>query len=169
MKLNISDRDAFVRAVMHDVPRTDYLEQAHKLVQADICSHMSPRVLAAYEDRTEREYFGARHLYFSPHIASGYYIGALASYQLSEALKVQLEELSAKHIEQSNTHAALRQKLQSIINGCSTLKQAKERLPEFEKYLPDDRTTTGTTQLPAIANVVAELTVLGWPKDKEAA
>ena len=36
-------------------------------------------------------------------------------------------------------------------------------LPEFEKYLPAERDVTGTVNLP-VANVLAELTNLGWPK-----
>lgn len=46
--------------------------------------------------------------------------------------------------------------------ACKTLKQARERLPEFEKYPPKD-VEKSPTMLPALANLVADLTKVGWP------
>lgn len=71
-------------------------------------------------------------------------------------------------VPNTDTCNALKAKLTAAIAACFTLKQAKERLPEFVKYLPTDRDSTGTSNLPAVANLVADLVQLGWPKDKEA-
>ena len=38
-----------------------------------------------------------------------------------------------------------------------------EAFPEFEKYLPSE--AQPTKNLPALANVVADLSKLGWPKN----
>lgn len=91
MRLTKSDKEAFVRAVMDDVPMVDYDEHRHSAL---LCQ----RVFA---------------------------------------------------------------------ETCSTLKTAKERLPEFEKYLPTERGTTGTINLP-VANTVADLINAGWPKGAQA-
>jgi hypothetical protein len=39
------------------------------------------------------------------------------------------------------------------------------RLPEFEKYFPAEDAPI-SKNLPALANMVADLTKLGWPKGK---
>lgn len=60
-----------------------------------------------------------------------------------------------------------RASVRSAIYGCSTLKQAKERLPEFEKYLPAERDGKYIPNLPAVANLVTEMMNAGWPKDQK--
>jgi hypothetical protein len=52
--------------------------------------------------------------------------------------------------------------LKGVIESCSSLKQLNERLPEFKKYFPTEEKPVAN--LPALANVVAELSKLGWPK-----
>jgi hypothetical protein len=56
--------------------------------------------------------------------------------------------------------------LAGVVEACSTLKQLKERLPEFTKYYPTEEAPTAN--LPALANVVADLSKLGWPKGAKA-
>jgi hypothetical protein len=52
--------------------------------------------------------------------------------------------------------------LNSAIMSCTTLAALKKTFPEFEKYYPTEEQPT--KNLPALANVVADLTKLGWPK-----
>ena len=49
--------------------------------------------------------------------------------------------------------------------SCTTRKALANLLPEFEQYLPED-TPAAIRSLPAIANIVADFSKAGWPKDK---
>jgi len=55
---------------------------------------------------------------------------------------------------------ALFSSIKGIAYGCSTLRQLKEALPELEKYMPKE--DAPTRNLPAVANVVADMVKLGW-------
>ncbi len=57
--------------------------------------------------------------------------------------------------------------LRGVVEGCNTVKQLKEALPEFAKYAPHEEATS--KNLPALANVVAEFSKAGWPKDSRPA
>jgi hypothetical protein len=57
--------------------------------------------------------------------------------------------------------------LENALKGIRTRKQFVEAFPELEKYAPSEHKSG--SMLPAIANVVADLSKLGWPKNKVAA
>ena len=162
MNLNKYDREAFVRAVMDDVPSTDYVTQMRDLGAKTVIASLPPEVKGVLEKHPE--YLerggvvmpGSGNLYMvrpNPRVLRDGYPEVWA----------ELVELESKNREQAARREALEAKLKAIIEGCRTLKQAKERLPEFEKYLPAERGVTGTTNLP-VANLVAELIAAGWPK-----
>ena len=50
--------------------------------------------------------------------------------------------------------------------GKTRYEQALEILPEFAKYLPQERDGKVIRSMPVIANLVADLMQAGWPKDK---
>lgn len=131
MNLTKSDREAFVRAVMDDVPMVDYDEQVWELLSA-----------AAIELMLEPE--NTRSLE-------------------NHAVWKEVEKLGEQADAQEKGREAMQRRLTATIGACRTLKQAQRMLPEFEKYLPKERGVTGTTNLP-VANLVADLTALGWPK-----
>lgn len=164
MNLNKYDREAFVRAVMDDVPSTDYVTQMRDLGTKTAVASLPPEVqvvLEKHPDYLERGSVGM------PGRNSLYMVRP--SYRILQdgypEVWAELVELESKNREQAARREALEAKLKAIIEGCRTLKQAKERLPEFEKYLPAERGVTGTTNLP-VANLVAELNAAGWPKGK---
>lgn len=165
MKLNKYDREAFIRAVMDDVPEVSYDEQARKLVTTAFVSKLPPKIRASWNDPELRGFVKCDTYFHTP--------GSLNSLSVppvdfaTPELKAQLHELAAKKDEQRKAREALENKVEAVISTCSTLKQAHEQVPEFAKYLPEDRDATGTANLPAIANVVAELTKAGWPKGKK--
>lgn len=57
-----------------------------------------------------------------------------------------------------------REKLLAALTGIRTRKQFLEQFPELEKYAPADKGKPSF--LPAVANVMADLSKLGFPKDK---
>lgn len=170
MRLTKDDKEAFVRAVMDDVPSIDYNEIAQKRVREWLHSQM-PEKLQALIKEFGRDYFIARWVDMPVHLSNFY---CIAPPWVSQRNSIQarnpdlwkeLEDLSTKYAEQCSERSALRSKVSGLISTCSTLNTAKARLPEFEKYLPADRDGQAVVNLP-VANTVANLMAAGWPKEK---
>lgn len=164
MKLTTSDRDAFVRAVMNDVPAVDYDEKAREVVTAATVAKLPPKVREIWNDPKLRGFLRCNQWQRLPRPLHDLNTLPVDGWE-TEAVKEKLQDLATAKHKQEEEHDALQAKLRGIIKACSTLKQATERLPEFVKYLPADRTSTGVVNLP-VANVVADLMAAGWPKDQ---
>lgn len=168
MKLTKYHRDAFIRAVLDDIPKINYEEEARKLVYEDSIAQMPPELQKLARDNTKNQWLRMdtfwRHAFrssFSVFEPRG------GNYKPSAACQAKLEELEKANNEQIKRLDDVESKISASISACSTLKVAKERLPEFEKYLPDEPNGGSSDNLPAIANLVADLSKLGWPKDKK--
>lgn len=173
MKLTNSIRDAFVRAAMDDVPTVDYEEAIRKAVADAALRALPPSVRKVYDDEATRPYLERTHLHFGDVSIS--VIGRDGRWREPDT---QLPKLAAKDVsaiealtQKKATQEATRKELQSKLRGAayavSTRKALVELLPEFEKYLPADEAAANRT-LPVVANIVADFTKAGWPKDKKA-
>ena len=170
MKLTKFDKDAFVSSVMNDVPQIDYKAQADKLCRAWAIEQMPPVVAAAYA--AHPQYFENCYLRQPDGFQRCYVPMPENEYKLKERAPEFWEKLQAladANNAQRDVLRSLEIKVKNSIGACSTLKQAKERLPEFEKYLPTDRDGKVTPNLPALANLVTDLVAAGWPKGKQPA
>lgn len=167
MKLTSSHRIAFVAAVLNDIPQIDYQQEAKKLVDAYFAARCHEDVVAfekKYPGRI-RQFYVAGPNHTSCHSA----FVDCAQHNLDSShpdLYAQLSVISADAEVQYTNIKAVREKLTASIKACSTVKHARERLPEFEKYLPFE--AEPTKDLPAVANLVADLAKLGWPKSDRA-
>lgn len=163
MRLTKHDKDAFVRAVLDDVPYVDYSEPARKLVMKHLISLLPGIVQQAYNENPE--WIRTNHVNLPSHLQD--FNGPALEYvwydSFPDELKEQLAELSDAAKEQSSVRNTLEDKVTGLINSVTTLKTALKNFPEFAKYLPADRDAAGTANLPA-ANVIADLTNAGWPK-----
>lgn len=168
MKLTKSDRRAFVAAVMDDVPTVDYSEQAREMAIDYILSTYPENVRAVYEDKATRNYIALSHYFLPSPFGNQYLPKALAVTHTQLEKHEGIRDLAEKAKEQNERLRDLRQKLTSVIESCTTLKQARERLPEFVAYLPQNRGRSDISDLPAISNVVADFTRAGWPKGQGA-
>lgn len=154
MKLTRYDREAFVRAVMNDVPRITKEEVLPKL-QAELLKAMSPEARKLFRKSPKALAW-----------ESSYYLTTDRScvcFAVGDAENV--SAILAPYERAVEARTPIEERLRATIKSCYTLKQAKERLPEFEKYLTAERGTTGATSLPAISNLVADLSKIGWPKE----
>ena len=167
MRLTNSDRRAFVRAVMADVPVIDYGIQVFNLVKPLVLATLPKEVIAMWNNNKLKGYIQTE-------IPEGisYKLTATTNFRLpvsdwkpSEEIKAKLEELGDLYDQQKENNWKLETKLEGTIAGINTLKRALELLPEFAKYLPADRSNS-VGNVPMIADVVVELTKAGWPKDK---
>ena len=171
MRLTTIDKNAFVRAVLDDVPQVDYEDQARKLVQQAVYEAMPSELRVVYDNKELRSFLNTGHV-FTPIGFPHFFLcgGALLEHHKLRDNRPdiweQLEELGAKNIAQNNAYNQLRQKLYALINQATTLKKAKQLLPEFIKYLPADRDAQLNKNLPVTTTILSDLTAAGWPKDK---
>ena len=164
MRLTKHHKEAFVNAVMQDVPMVDYDEQAEKLITDEARNDMPQPVRDVFDNKDLRKY-----LQYSYHSTLGYlrsvHVYQHEGWQVNEQATAKLRKLSELKNEQNHKRRQLKEKLSGVINSCTTLKQAQDLLPKFIKYLPAESETAGTKNLPAITGLVTDLTELGWPKE----
>lgn len=171
MRLTNVHREAFVRAVIADVPLIDYDEQIRKIVHEDAISALPAAVREIAREPMLQMFLNKEYFHSETRLMPSVmvYASGRGDYKMSESAKQKVEALLKLMKSQEKIRFDLREKLQATIAACSTRKIALERLPEFEKYLPSD-VTSGSRDalLPAIANLVTDLAAAGWPKGKQA-
>lgn len=160
MKLTNYLREAFVRAAMNDVPSVDYKEQMRGVINKKIERLQK----IAGVNTSDYSRLSQRYVY----IDGTSYVGAGLTEEELAQIKIspEVQKLIALNAEQRTKLTALRSKLEDVIKGCNTRKQAAEALPEFDKYLPPEDAKAINT-LPALANVVSDFVKAGWPKNQK--
>lgn len=172
MRLTNTLRKAFVRAVLDDVPSTDYQEQAIELLSKAAEENLPPALKRAMViDPSVRDWIESRYHHVGKFPLSGTYLlgtrEALDQLGKDDALQQKLQTLSDALAEQNKCRNQLQEKIEGIAASCATRKQLLEALPEFEKYLPA-QTAASSRSVPALANLLADLTAAGWPKQDKA-
>ena len=159
MKLTKYDKQAIVKAIMADVPKSDKVKRRAE-IQAAIVKAMSPTVRKVFKESPQalREHHVHGDLTYDGDWKSRtVVVGDVTDDVLEAILKPYRDEdeaIYAAHI-----------KLRGAVDSCTTRKALMDRLPEFEKYFPAEGAPI-SKNLPALANVVADLSKLGWPKKK---
>jgi len=169
MKLTKSDRAAFVRAAMQDVPETDYYKQAQEAVTLWERSVLHADVVAAIDNPNVTKFIQLGGAYggyniFTRNMRNPMVFSHNSKEIVPPALEAELAALNEHSREQQNKRSSIESRLVSAIAGCTTLKQAQARLPEFAKYLPIEREPLKTSNVPMLTDLVSELTELGWQK-----
>lgn len=160
MKLTKYLREAFVRAAMDDVPAVDYKEQMRIVINKKT-ERLQKIACVTSIDYTR---LSQRYVYID---GTSYVVAGLTESELTQIKdSPEVQKLIVLITEQKTKLRALRSKLEGVIKGCNTRKQALEALPEFDKYLPpEDAKATNT--LPALANVLSDFAKAGWPKNQK--
>ena len=164
MRLNQSHKQMVINAIMDDVPVVDYSNKFKELVNGYWNAYALPEVKAMVErgqtDQLNRQFWPA------------YGLGSVCTFGMvklppvaQDSYESSVAALTDKMYEQRDRRQKLRAKISTTVNSCSTLKQLKDRLPEFEKYFPKDQPAP-TPNLP-VANLIADLQAAGWPKDQK--
>ena len=160
MKLTNYLRDAFINAVMKDVPTVDYTEQVRKLAQATY-EEMLPATAKKLIKEGHRDLLKTRSIWFSD-IGYVYVLGNTET--VPDDLKEKIKPLVELNKIQAKTHRELKEKLRSAAYGCSTLKKLQEALPDFIKYMPGEYEVSGGRMVPMVINPIKEFTAAGFPK-----
>lgn len=180
MRLTKYQKEAFVRAVMDDVPDTDEKKKEITTLLTEAILNLAPHeVRVLWNKYGTTDLFATCKVQFSNHyfcnlppifkaqnfqsswVHSEVVLNLINS-QVAEKVKSLEAELSKAEVERKT----LRTKLTAVANGCSTLKQLQAQLPEFQKYMPQE--AAKSENLPALANLVTDFVKAGWPKHKEA-
>lgn len=164
MRLTNTLRDAFVRAAMADVPRTDYEEKLNALALKAAKEAMPTAVRAAYDRHPA--YFGTHYKRIGDQIdyrlQHTVYVPMIGEF--SDTVNAEAAVLKAANNEQAKKMYALEQKLKGVAASVTTRKALIEALPEFEKYLPPAEAKA--SGLPAL---VSDFVEAGWPKGRKEA
>ena len=167
MKLTKYHREAFVRSVMDDVPKVDYETQAHKLILEDSIAQLPEKLQKMARDKTTSQYLNMDHHWLREF--GSLYVFSLRQegFKLSATAQVEFDKINELQKAQNEARRHLRNKVDGVIRSCTTDVQVRKALPEFSKYLPEAESPVDRT-VPVIANLVADLMSMGWPKDAEA-
>lgn len=171
MKLTNYIRDAYIDAVMADVPSIDHTEEIRKLVLADFVSRLPAAVVKVWKDNELRQWIKTDYGTWggvSVTIPWPESIGWRQTPALSDATKKQVDALAAAAKADTDKRDSIRRKLRGAAYGCTTRKALAELLPEFASYLPHEEAPAGRS-LPVVANLVTDFVKAGWPKNKKGA
>ena len=158
MKLTKYQKQGIARAIIQDLPPVDYKKRRAEM-QAAIVKLMSAPVAKLYKTNPDalRQYTMDTRIVGDCYADSWVVVGDVPFKKVPE--------LAEKYTAENSARYAAKQQLEAAIDGCNTLKQLMATLPEFEKYYPTE--AQPTKNLPALANVVADLSRLGWPKGEK--
>lgn len=157
MNLTKLHKQAIVRAIMQDTPPLDRAKWAVEIKDA-IVKAMSPEVRKLYKTkphalRTANVPYTNMHRHWGDDMPVG------------DVTKEQINAIVEPYEKQYKERREMETKLEHAFEGIRTLKQAEATFPEFKKYYPAE--AQPTKNLPALANVVADLSKLGWPKNNK--
>ena len=185
MKLTKAHREEFVRAVLADVPTKDYTTQAEDLARK-LCQAKYKELGLSGVDINRLKYAGiyihvwqddatdtmmasrpsdAMRVYYTCSMFASISCRGLTDTEIAEISDCpEMMAIRQGYVDERNMLNNLRKQLTAVIASCTTLKQAKEALPEFVKYLPEEPGSTIDRTLPVVGNLVADLSKAGWPK-----
>ena len=150
MKLNKLDKACIINKILQDVPVPTHANTKAALQERAI-KLMSPkfRKLAKTEE--------SKFLLHTSIQAWNMHLDHSVNICIADA---KLEDVIAPFVAEHKEYTDLKAKLHAAFAGVNTRKQAVDKFPEFVPYLPPE---SGTTQnLPAVANVIADLLKFGW-------
>jgi len=153
MKLTKLHKETIVRAIMQDTPPIDKVKRAEAII-AEVVRAMSPEVRKLY--KTKPDALRRR---------SVAYTNQYSNWQdvvVGDVTEEQIKAITEPYKKQEQERSDMHRKLTAAFEGINTLKQALTTFPELKKYYPTE--AEPTKNLPALANVMADLSKLGWPK-----
>ena len=173
MRFTNTIRDEIVIKVFSDIEtetRQQVQERLQKLVDADIKKN-GPKAVKNLWGTPDKMYLNIRSISIRDYCEAGreisreLYINYLANFKPSKHTAAALVKETLDFTAKTAERQAAKTKLQSALLTVNTLKQFLDTFPELAKYAPQE--VGMDRSVPAVANVMAELTKLGWPKGKK--
>ena len=161
MRLTAKSRAALIEAIMSDVPKTDYHEQIEQIIKREAFALLPMEIQNLPTDLINA--FVSRQ-YFMAFIGLSVWLFCDKDEVIFDILREKLQadnvykELCDKAVSQRETLRKIKTEVKQAIESCSTDKQARERYPEFAKYLP---TISDIPNLPTVP-IIEHLKTAGW-------
>jgi len=171
MRLNNSIKQAFVNSVLADSALVDYTTQITDRVKKYFYDIAPADVKKVYDNPKTQKYIANNSVsmnYGSEYL--GWFNSPLIPVDCVVTdmdLLAELAYLKKQENEQQRKRWDLETKLRGVIDSFTTVKTAREALPEFAKYLPEVDGSRCKT-LPAIVGLVSDLQSIGWKPAKTA-
>lgn len=167
VRLTQNSREAFIRAVMHDVPTVNYVPEFQKAQKEAYLKQVPQRIKNLFKDPELAKWIGTTEFY-----TNGVGIQTVP-FPTNEELKdivdsnvfkdPEVVKITEARKEQEAKRQTLLQHLRSVVAACNTFKQLEAALPEFKQYMPKKEYTPMMYPL-SVVNVVDEFKKAGWPK-----
>jgi hypothetical protein len=158
MRLTRYHKQAFVNAVLNDVPEVDHRNTAKKMIEASVLRAL-PDIVRNVALSEHKDYLQTQFHPLPPPWSQCIRVFKSPPPLLTAEEKDSLKQLAKEETEDRDKRYALREKLRVTINSCSTVKQAHALMPELSKYLPEESTVT--KQLPQVSGLMVDLTKAG--------
>lgn len=161
MKLTKYQKESIVRAIKNDIPTPDK-KKRRDAAQAAVVKIMSPECRKIFNRMPTA--------LASMHVGDTLYDGCswgTREVVVGDADRDKIKAILKPYEDEDKKRYETINSLSAAILSCGTLAALMKTFPEFEKYYPTEEQPT--KNLPALANVVADLTKLGWPKGKQVA
>lgn len=188
MNLTKQIKEEIIAEVIADVPRTVsdpefFQKRVTAIIEANIEEQAPPEVVAMWKDKKLRKHLNlvagsVAYMVDRPNGVNVCDLTCLPTYRTcntsrplccSEMLPKYNRQLQALFNEAQAENDAIKEaakRLTAALAGIRTSANLIASFPELEKYLPKE---VAKPTLPALTNVVADLTRLGWPKQAAAA
>lgn len=160
MNLDRNMKQAIVKAIMAEVPRIDYEGQIRDMLLTNRLPKLTPELRAIWNDPPLRGYLKEGWCEVT-HTLQPFW-----DVPVSQIIQAEIEVLAARSEEQSTARYQMERKLTNMFSKVRTSQQFERQFPEFTAYLPTKEAST--TSFPLVANIIAELTQLGWPQGAKA-
>lgn len=176
MKLTKTHREEIVAAVMRNTPMRHKLsirERIQAVVDKFITERGPRGIRHLWKDKEIGRYLNrtSHNAGYSRTESSRFYdsrlpqVSTLYGLDLDSEAQAEIQQIADEYLEEMSQREDAESKLRAALAGIRTRKQFIEQFPELEKYAPEELTADRT--LPAISNVIATLSKLGFPADKD--
>lgn len=122
MRLTETIRRAFVRAIMNDVPMTNYSEQSRSLIQKAAINDLPPAVRALYDNPATRYYLAQKNSHSGNYACSTVNVFQNVCWSPSISLDSELRKMKALDAEQKAKREELEIQLRAVAMSVNTRK-----------------------------------------------
>lgn len=152
MKLTTYHKKAIVRSIMADLPDMK-MDERNKRAQKLVAAAMSPEVKRLYNKHPTAV--------ATQWVTSSLFAITTNNLRAGNLTQSEVEKALAPMKAEADAYRALKERVEAAVAACSTRKAFIDRYPEFSKYAPGELGGF-TPNLPAVANLVADLVKAGW-------
>jgi hypothetical protein len=153
MKLTNALKDSIIAAVMGDTPHEYSSDQRDKDALAVCVSKMPDKIRKLWEDKTTRGWVKVEYCPGFNYLPTG------------GKTHDELRAILLRHQASEKIRKDLRAHVKNVVYQFSTNSQMRAAIPELDAYIP--KPPEKTKQLPALNDLMAELSKAGFPQKRK--